>query len=84
MKNLRSQVSRSGICCLGDMYTTLGKHMDNVSYKPVCCADCQRTEYLSADSVCSLEHVFQMNVLNNILEIFWKNITEIVFNIYPS
>ncbi|KAJ7379834.1 hypothetical protein OS493_012583 [Desmophyllum pertusum] len=29
VKNLRSQVSRSGICCLSDMYTTLGKHMDN-------------------------------------------------------
>ncbi|KAL9952340.1 hypothetical protein ACROYT_G039583 [Oculina patagonica] len=29
VKNLRSQVSRSGICCLGDMYATLGKHMDN-------------------------------------------------------
>ena len=39
VKNLRSQVSRSGICCLGDMYTTLGKNMDNVSYKLVCCAD---------------------------------------------
>ena len=31
VKNLRSQVSRSGICCLGDMYTILGKNMDNVS-----------------------------------------------------
>lgn len=31
VKNLRSQVSRSGICCVGDMFTTLGKHMDNVS-----------------------------------------------------
>ncbi|RMX50084.1 hypothetical protein pdam_00002933 [Pocillopora damicornis] len=29
VKNLRSQVSRSGICCLGDMYTILGKNMDN-------------------------------------------------------
>ncbi|XP_074631934.1 TOG array regulator of axonemal microtubules protein 1-like isoform X2 [Acropora palmata] len=29
VKNLRSQVSRSGICCLADMYTTLGKQMDN-------------------------------------------------------
>lgn len=29
VKNLRSQVSRSGICCLGDMYAILGKNMDN-------------------------------------------------------
>ena len=30
VKNLRSQVARSGICCLADMYTSLGKQMDNV------------------------------------------------------
>lgn len=29
VKNLRSQVARSGICCLADMYTSLGKQMDN-------------------------------------------------------